>query len=183
MTTTCSQYAQAIRSSPGLGHDDVCNMIARPLMLILLATLAGCSEDRGPTEAMTAFAAFQTALQQRNPGACRELLTTESQAVLADIPWDAVAEKQPLHVLRATRPNHDEHVFRVHVEDPNNEGAPAQFVVVREYGRLVVDLVASAGLTARVVEASGSKEQFEPAQLTPKDHERIRQYELSQPPR
>jgi len=172
-----------IGSSPGLGHDDVCNMIARTPTLLLLATLASCSEDRGPTEAMNTFSAFQAALQQRDTESCRKLLTIASQEALADMPWDAVAEKQPLLVVGAVRPHRDSPVFRVAIQDPNNDGAEAQFVVVREYGRLVVDLVASAGLTAKVVEASSSKEQFVPRQLTPKDHERIRQYELSQPPR
>ena len=54
---------------------------------------------------------------------------------------------------------------------------------MREHGRLVVDLVASAGLTARVVEADGSPEVLEPRELTPADWDRIRRYELTQPPR
>ena len=73
-------------------------------------------------------------------------------------------------------------VFIVDVLDPNEADAPGRYVVVREYGRMVVDLVASAGLTARAVEASSGDEQFEPAQLTPADFDRIREYELSQPP-
>ncbi|MGK0517526.1 MAG: hypothetical protein ACJAUC_000204, partial [Planctomycetota bacterium] len=169
--------------SPSLGHDDVCNMNARTPMLLLLAALAGCSHDDGSQDASATFAAFQTALQQKDRETCRKLLTVESQAVLDSMPWDAVAKKKPLQVLGAVRQSRYTQLFRVDVKDPNNGGARAQFIIVREYGQLVVDLVASAGLTAKTVAASGSKEQFEPVPLSPGDHERIREYELSQPPR
>ena len=43
-------------------------------------------------------------------------------------------------------------------------------------------VVASAGLTAQTIEASGSREQFEPTTLQPADFDRIREYELNQPP-
>lgn len=170
-------------SSPSLGHDDVYNMNARTPMLLLLAALAGCSHDDGSQAASATFSAFQTALQQKDREACRKLLTVASQPVLDSMPWDAVAKKKPLQVLGASRQHRYTQLFRVDVEDPNNDSARGQFVVVREYGQLVVDLVASAGLTAKTVEASGSKEQFEPVPLSPEDHERIREYELSQPPR
>jgi hypothetical protein len=158
-------------------------MIARHAVFALLATLISCSKECGTNEAMRTFAAFQAALQQSDQDACRELLTTDSQAALANLPWAEIAKKKPLKVLGAQRQHPDAPVFLVDVSDPNNDDARSQFVVVREYGRLVVDLVASAGLTAKVVPASGREEQFEPAALTPKDHERIRQYQLSQPPR
>jgi hypothetical protein len=56
-------------------------------------------------------------------------------------------------------------------------------VVVREYGKLVVDLVATAGRHAEVVEAAGSTEELLPRELTPADLDRIRLHELAQPPR
>ncbi|MGK0205406.1 MAG: hypothetical protein ACI9S9_004496, partial [Planctomycetota bacterium] len=136
-----------IHSSPRLGHDDVYNMNARTPTLLLLAALAGCSHDDGSTDASATFAAFQTALQQKDREACRQLLTIESQPVLNSLPWDAVAKKKPLKVLGAVRQNRYSQLFRVNVEDPNNDDARGQFIVVREYGQLVVDLVASAGLT------------------------------------
>ena len=153
------------------------------LGVLLLATMAGCSQDDGPDRAMHAFAAFQQALQDHETETCRQLLTVESQQVLAEMPWHAIAHKQPLQVVGATRQQAGRNEFCVEVVDPNNNGAKAQFVVVREYGRMVVDLVASAGRSAQIVEASGSDEQFEPRQLTPADHERIREFELSQPRR
>jgi len=177
------QYAPTIRSSPCLGHADVCNMIARPLALLLLLGLSACSEDQGPVHAQRVFTEFQLALQQKQAAACRQLLTIESQQVLADMPWDAVAKKQPLEVIGAQRHPSGKNEFNIDVRDPNNDGQTAQFVVVKEYGRMVVDLIASAGRNAQVVEASASSEQFEPRQLTPADHERIREFELSQPRR
>ena len=156
-------------------------MIARPLGALLLAMLAGCSQDDGPKRAMHTFQAFQEALQGQDVESCRGLLTVESQQVLAEMPWDAISQRQPLHIVSAQRKQDGRNEFSIRVADPNNHGAAAQFVVVKEYGRMVVDLVASAGRNAQVVEASGSKQHLEPRQLTPADHERIREFELSQP--
>jgi hypothetical protein len=47
----------------------------------------------------------------------------------------------------------------------------------------VVDLVATAGLHTEVVEGAASREQLAPRELTPADHDRIRRYQLAQPPR
>lgn len=146
------------------------------LSLFLLG--AGCGEDPGPGAALAAFARFQDALLQRDESGCRAALTAESGAVLADVPWQRIAAQKPLRPLSAT-PCPDG--YRVRVADPNAGDAEAEFVVVREYGRLVVDLVASAGLTARTVEADGAREEFVPRALTPADFDRIRDYELSQP--
>lgn len=155
-----------------------------PLLVLVpaLALVAGCSHDDAAADAGATFAAFQKALLNQDREACRKLLTVESQAALDSLPWQEAAAKKPLKVLGASRQSRYAQRFRVDVEDPNNDNAAAQFVVVREYGQLVVDLVASAGLTAQVVEASGSQEEFEQVPLTPKDQERIREYQLSQPP-
>ena len=150
--------------------------------LLLLALLTACSHDDGPDRAMRAFTTFQQALQQGDAPACRALLTRESQPVVAELPWEDLAARAPLTVLGAARARGNAEEYYVDVRDPNEADAAGRYVVVREYGRLVVDLVASAGLTARAVEASSSDEQFEPAQLTPADFDRIRAYELSQAP-
>jgi len=157
-------------------------MDARAITWASLLLFAGCADDPGPARARRAFAAFQDALLRGDAAACRELLTRESRPVVEEMPWDAVTARAPLELLGAsrTRPNVAE--FYVDVRDPNEADAAGRYVVVREYGRLVVDLVASAGLTARAVEASSSDERFEPAQLTPADFDRIRAYELSQAP-
>ncbi|MCB9878004.1 MAG: hypothetical protein H6835_10425 [Planctomycetes bacterium] len=160
-------------------------------LLLLAATLTACNGDRAAARcdaAIRAFESFQQALQQRDERACRELLTAESRAVLEQLPWDRVANRHPLQVLGAVQ---DDWRFHVRVLDPNENGARGEFVVVRERGRLVVDLVASAAVAARPVERSGGaveasaqpSEQYEPGELTPADLDRIHAYELSQPPR
>jgi hypothetical protein len=155
----------------------------RPLLLLFactFATLPSCGADPDPGRAAAAFSAFQAALQRGDRDACRALLTEQSTLALDDLPWDRVRDREPLAVLGAERGIGD---FRVHVRDPGDGGRVSQFVVVREYGRLVVDLVATAGLHTEIVEASGSKEEFVPRELSPADLDRIRQYELSQPRR
>jgi hypothetical protein len=149
-------------------------------MASALWLLAACAADHEPAAAGAVVQSFQDALQRRDEGACRDLLTRESHAALAELPWERVQARPPLHVLGARREGHE---FRVQVADPGDRGTAGEFVVVREYGKLVVDLVATAGLTAEVVEATTSKEQLEPRELTPADLDRIRQYELQQPPR
>jgi hypothetical protein len=157
-------------------------MNARATLLTSLLLAASCARDEGPEEAMQAFAAFQHALQQRDVDGCRDLLTRESRPVVDELPWDAIGARAPLEVVGAARTRGNAAEFYVDVLDPNEADAPGRYVVVREYGRMVVDLVASAGLTARAVEASSGDEKFEPAPLTPADFDRIRAYELSQPP-
>ncbi|MBL8754334.1 MAG: hypothetical protein JNK15_13615 [Planctomycetes bacterium] len=149
-------------------------------MACAILVLAGCGHDPGPGNAHAAFASFQQALRQKDEAACRALLTQESAAVLADMPWDRVASQPALEVLGARTEGHE---YRVQVADPAAGGKQAEFVVVREHGKLVVDLVASAALTAEIREASGSKEELAPRELTPADHDRIRQWELAQPRR
>jgi len=148
-------------------------------MLWLLLALSACGEDPGPAEARAVFGSFQQALQRRDASACRALLTRESGAALAELPWDRLATQQPLQVRGARRHGHE---FRVEIADPNAGGATGEFVVVREYGKLVVDLVASAGLTAEFVEAAASKDIVAPRELTAQDLDRIRLHELAQPP-
>ncbi len=149
-------------------------------MLLLVVIAAACSADGGPAAAQAAFGSFQDALHRRDEEGLRRLLTNESAAVLATMPWERIQAQAPLEVAGARREGHE---FRVEVRDPNSHGQKGEFVVVREYGRLVVDLVATAGLTVEVVEAAGAKEVVEPRELTPADHDRIRQHQLSQPRR
>lgn len=146
----------------------------------LLLVLAACGGEDEPTVARTVFDSFQDALHRRDEEACRSLLTRESAAALAELPWDRIARQRPLQVRGSRREGHE---FRVEVVDPNRDDSRGEFVVVREFGRLVVDLVASAGLTAEIVEATGSRDEVVPRELTPADLDRIRLHELAQPPR
>lgn len=151
------------------------------LFAALAVPLAGCHRDDGAAAAAQTFTAFQQALLAGNEGRCRELLTRESASALADMPWASLRERQPLQVQRAEAvPG----AFHVGVVDPNTNGGRGTYVVVREYGRLVVDLVASAGMHQQAVEATARpSEELEPRELTPADFDRIREYELAQPPK
>jgi hypothetical protein len=142
---------------------------------------SACGGDPDEARAAEVFAEFQDALQRGDASACRELLTRESRVAVDQMPWERVRGKRPLLVEGVERTSCD---FRVHVTDPNDGDRPAEFVVVREYGKLVVDLVATAGMHTEFVEAAaGSEHEFEPRELTPADMDRIRLHELSQPPR
>ena len=146
----------------------------------LAMVVPGCANDTDHAEAVGAFTRFQSALQRKDPEGCRKVITTESAAALGEMPWDRIQKRQPLEVLSATR---EQSEFRVRVADPNEGGRVSEFVVVREWGRYVVDLVATAGLHTEVVEGVASKEQFVPREMTPADFDRIRRYQLAQPPR
>jgi hypothetical protein len=166
----------AARADPaGMGTTSTTSLLALPLL-----AASACSGDPGPRDAIAAFGSFQRALQRGDENACRELLTMQSARALGEMPWDRVARQQPLVVRGARREGHE---LRVEVVDPNAGGRAGEFVVVREHGRLVVDLVATAGLTAETVEAVGSTDTVVPRELTPADFDRIRLHELAQPPR
>ncbi|MBL9077513.1 MAG: hypothetical protein JNL08_08420 [Planctomycetes bacterium] len=156
-------------------------MRSRLLATFAFAVLAGaCGGDPDLAAAADTLAQFQAALLRGDEAACRTLLTRESAAAVAELPWQQLRTRQPLVVLGTERGAGE---FLVQVADPNEGGRRSEFVVVREHGRFCVDLVATAGRHGEVVEASGTTEQFEPRELTPADHDRIRQYELAQPPR
>jgi len=148
-------------------------------VLALLLPL-GCSDDSGAANAMRVVDEFQTALRAGDRSRCRALITEESATALPSIPWHEVRTRQPLRVLGAEPRNSG---YLVQVADPNEGQRQSEFVVVREYGRVVVDLVASAGLTAEFTERPVENGAFEPRELTPADYDLIRQIELARPPR
>jgi len=152
--------------------------VVAALLLPLLA--AACGEDRDLAPARAAFVAFEQALRAGDENACRALLTRDSAVALAEIPWAAVRAKQPLAVIGARRVGGE---FRVDVRDPNAGGAAGEYVIVREYGRMVVDLIATAALTAEVRENPDSADVLEPWPLTPAELDRIRLHELATPPK
>lgn len=154
-------------------------MRPRAIALLLLSFAAACA-DPEPAAAAAAFARFQDAMLAGEVETCRGLLTEASAQALADLPWSTLRRRRPLQVLGADRGVAE---FRVRVTDPNDGDRPGQFVVVREHGRLVVDLVASAGLTAEERLGAGAHDVLEPRELTPADLERIRQHQLATPPR
>lgn len=152
--------------------------VVAALLLPLLAT--ACGEDRDLAPARAAFVAFEQALRAGDESACRGLMTRDSAVALAEIPWAQVQAKQPLVVLGARRVGSE---FRVDVRDPNAGNAAGEYIVVREYGRMVVDLIATAALTAEVRENPNSADVLEPWPLTPEELDRIRLHELATPPK
>jgi len=159
----------------------------RSALIAFAFLLPACSDASAPTRAASeVFASFQQALRTHDENACRRLLTRESAEVIPSLPFAEAAAQKPLRIDDATAVGS---AFHVHVTDPNHGDRRATFVVVREYGQLVVDLVASASANAEEVAVDGAanadfhREQVEPRALTPEDMDRIRQYELSQPPK
>lgn len=148
--------------------------------LLLPLLVAACGEDRDLAPARAAFVAFEQALRAGDESSCRALMTRDSAVALAEIPWAAIRRKQPLVVLDARRVGGE---FRVDVRDPNAGDAAGEYVVVREYGRMVVDLIATAALTAEVRENPASADVLEPWPLTPEELDRIRLHELATPPK
>jgi hypothetical protein len=148
-----------------------------------LACLAACARDAGAADAVLAtFARFQDALFAGDVAALRALVTAESAPAVDAIPFDRVREQQPLQALCAT----DERgSWFVHVHDPNAgrsgcESADGVYVVVRENGRLVVDLIATAAMHS--TPTGPGRSEVVPRELTPEDLEQIRRRELAAPP-
>lgn len=156
-------------------------MTARTLVAIgAFSLLAACGRDDRTAEALAAFDRFQDALFAADASALKRSLTEESGAVADGLPFDRLAGKQRLVAVEAVD---QRGCWQVRAEDPNQGGAFADYVVVRERGRFVVDLVASAGLHA--TERPGdpnAKRALEPRQLTPADYDEIRRRELATPP-
>ena len=150
------------------------------LGIALSCSLAACGADADTLAAARVFETFQRAVQRGDAAACRPLLTEESGEALQAMPWGEIEQKRPLVVLGAERWPEG---FRVRGQDPNEGGRAAPVVVVREHGRRVVDLVATAGLYTEVTEAASARETTVPRELTDAFVVGGRQFELTQPPR
>ena len=151
-------------------------------VVALAMVVPACANDVDHAEAVAAFTRFQSALLRHDVEGCRTAITRESAAALGEMPWDRIAARRPLEVVDATC-EQGQFTVRLRVADPNEGGRVSEFLVVREWGRYVVDLVATAGLHTEVVEGSVAREELAPREFTPADLDRIRQYQLAQPPR
>ena len=155
-------------------------MAKRPtLPMLILPWLCGCGSDMAPANAASVLAEFQEALFAGDADRCERLVTSQSRPALAAIPWAALRSRKPLVIGEVEA--HDGR-FHVQVLDPNAGDRRGEYLIVREYGQLRVDLVATAGLTAEEVPGTGHEE-FVPRELSPRDIDRIRQVELASPPR
>lgn len=152
-----------------------------PILASVGILCSGCGGDADAgarlDAAIAAFTAFQQSLRTGDAERCRGLLTSESQPVVAEMDWAAMRRKAPIRVQAAEAAGP---AIYVRGEDPS-DGRTATFVVVKERGRFVVDLVATAAFYAR--ESGPAKYDLEPAPLTPRDHDRVRQRQLAEPPR
>lgn len=152
----------------------------RALLASTLWILAcSCDADPGERAAAAAWRAFDTALRSGDPDLARATVTEASAAALADLPWNRLRAADPRLPLGVERTPID---WRVVVADPESP-KPARFVVVRENGRHVIDLVATAGLYTEVRAVDASSDLLQPRSLTPADHDRIREFTLSRPGR
>ncbi|MEM7200796.1 MAG: hypothetical protein AAF628_11050 [Planctomycetota bacterium] len=108
-----------------------------------LSLLVGCADDAVEQQAIQVFEEFQSALFAGDQSRLRDLLSMASRPALAELPLDQLRDKQPLRDLRARRM--DPRII-VTGRDPNENGARASYVIVKEAGELRVDLHATAAI-------------------------------------
>ncbi len=157
---------------------DATVMHTRFRLAIGLSLAAGCSGPDRTAAALGTFERFQDALFAADAAAVRALVTEESAAVVDAMPWDRVAARRRLVAVEATD---QQGCYHVAVRDPNSDNAAGTYVVTRENGRMVVDLLATADLCARTTDAIVGS-QLEPRPLTPADFDAIHARELATPP-
>lgn len=152
---------------------------ALPLLALLAACTGGDAEGREPAAAQAVFSAFQAALRAGDEAAVARLLTDESRAVLPEIPWHEVRTRPELRPVGAVRHGYE---WWVSVRDAGagEDGATSVFVVARENGRLLLDLVATAGHHATVVARPGPPV-MQPRPLSPLEIDRIRAMDAAAP--
>lgn len=145
-----------------------------PLVMGLsLLTLAGCADDTATKAAMATFDSFQDAVFARNAGAARDLVTGESRQVIDAMPWMEVTSRDRLIPVESID---QRGCYHIEVRDPNEDNALGYYVVVRERGKLVVDLVATAALAARPGPASTEPPQFELQDLKAIDSDKVEEF-------
>ena len=147
-----------------------------PLALVTLALIAqSCSRSAAAAEqqqAVEVFEAFQGALFGGETATIRRLLTRESRPFAAAIQRQPLVGRQPLKVLGTSKVRHQ---LRVHVRDPNDSGRESFFVLVREDGRIRVDMVATTAYNKEEHRRPGPREIVRRRQkpLTQREIERI----------
>jgi hypothetical protein len=151
-----------------------------PVAIGLSLLAAACSHaPTGTDRALSAFGQFQDALFAGDATLLRGLVTEESAPVVDELPLAQIRQRQRLQAISAS----DERgSYLVQIRDPNQGNARGSYVVVRENGRFVVDLVATAAMHATPTDRPTDPHHFEPRELSPADLDRIRQRELATPP-
>ena len=144
-------------------------------MGIFMLTFVSCTDDQATEAAMATFDRFQDAVFARDASAARDLVTGESRQVIDAMPWVEVTSRDRLIPVESID---QRGCYHIAVRDPNDNHALGFYVVVRERGKLVVDLVASAALAARPGPASTGQPQFELQDLKAIDSDQIGQIQL-----
>lgn len=152
---------------------------ATSLAIGLAAIFAGCGKPAGEGKALAAFAAFQSALFAGDAPALRACVTEESAPAVDGMPFDAIRTRTPLVAIDAIDLRGR---WLIRAIDPNQGGAPADYLVTRERGRFVVDLIATAQLHATEKDGPKGPPTFTPRDLTADDLDEVRRRELATPP-
>lgn len=140
---------------------------------------AACGKPAAEGHALAAFAAFQSALFAGDLHALRASVTEESAPAVEGLPLAAIQQRQPLVATEALDLRGS---WLIRATDPNQGNAQSDYLVTKERGRFVVDLVATAQLYATERVTTDAPRTFVPRELTPEDHDEIRRRELAMPP-
>ncbi len=131
--------------------------------LTLQLALGACADDPATDLALSSLRSFEAALENADHDALRRSVTTRSREYVTQLP--ARPKAQPL-TIRSARREHSRIYFEVEdlsADAPVREGC---FVVAKEDGRWLVDLIDTAAQSARDVVSEGpSTKQFVPAEL------------------
>ena len=122
------------------------------VILCLSTMLASCSEDPAFAAAKSSLAEFQRGLQQGDRALLRKSVTSRSREYVSKLPRRA--SKVPLKVLAQKRENSRIYLDVVD-ESPDAPVQQGCFVIAKENGSWLVDLIATAGQSAREVANKG----------------------------
>jgi len=141
----------------------------RLLAAALPLLVSGCGEPRHLADCRDLVHRFEAALLAKDRTALAGLVTAESRAALDSLPLSSLGDKKALEMMDAVERPDGVHV---RVRDPNDGDRQGALVVVCENGTLRLDLVASAGLSARAVPLPGPRQRTVLRPLSPQDRER-----------
>ncbi|MCA8972211.1 MAG: hypothetical protein KDC95_20655 [Planctomycetes bacterium] len=131
--------------------------------LLALCTIASCGADPAFDEARAALRAFETGVRSGNRDALRRAVTSRSREFVANLP--ARPEAKPLEIREARR-EHGRIFFDVADSSRDAPVAEGTFVVAKEGGTWLVDLIETAAQSARDVVSDGpSTPQFVPTEV------------------
>lgn len=136
-----------------------------------LASVACSGAEAGTSSAVAAFEAFQDALFAKDLPRIRELVTAASRPAVPQLPLQRLAGRQRLQVVGAHR--RDPFVI-LDLRDPSAPSRTRTYVVAREGGRWLVDLLETVGYEHEDKPVEGGGPHFEPRPLSPEEQARIR---------